>query len=231
MTHPPIATSRVRPLPALGFLLALLALAALALSTLRPPPRIITGLPEGPLFERMRASLWNRLRVETGGLRLEAALLGDEGETDTALAIAAESTVLAAIGDRPDDPRLHASLAFVELAAQRLTTAQLHYREALDLAPTYGEARLGLGVTLALRAASEADDGRARGLRLRAISQLASVPVADPCYEAALYDRVLLLVRVGRVDEAQRWARTYLARDPWSPWAVMLSRELPGVRE
>jgi tetratricopeptide (TPR) repeat protein len=231
MIHPPVATARHRPLPSLRFLLALLVLAALAVMTLRSPPRIITGLPEGPLVERMRASLWNRLRVDTGDLRLQAALLGGEGEPDAALAIVAESTVLAAIGERPDDPRLRASLAFVDLAAQRFTTAQRHYREAIDRAPTYGEARLGLGVTLALRAASEADGGRARGLRLRAISQLAAVPEADPCYEAALYDRVLLLARVGRVDEARRWARAYLARDPLSPWAVTLSRELPGSPE
>jgi tetratricopeptide (TPR) repeat protein len=231
MSNPPAAAARARPLPALGFLLALLALAALALSTLRTPPRIITGLPEGPRFERMRASLWNRFRVETGELRLRAALLGDEGETDAALAIAAEAPVLAALAHRPYDPRLHAALAFVNLAARRLTTAERHYREALELTPTYGEARLGLGVTLALRAAAEGDDARARGFRLRAISQLAAVPEADPCYQAALYDRVLLLLRVGRVDEARRWARAYFERDPGSPWAVVLRRELPGVPE
>lgn len=229
MSHPPVVAARARSLPALGFLLALLALAALALSTLHTPPRIITGLPEGPRFERMRASLGNRFRVATGGLRLQAALLGDEGETNASLAIAAQAPVLAALAHKPYDPRLRAALAFVNLAAQQLPTAERHYREALDLAPTYGEARLGLGVTLALRAAAEGDDARARGLRLRAISQFAAVPEADPCYQAALYDRVLLLLRVGQVDEARRWAREYLTRDSASAWAVVLRRELDAA--
>jgi hypothetical protein len=99
----------------------------------------------------------------------------------------------------------------------------------LDLAPSYGEARLGLGVTLALRAAAEGDDARARGLRLRAISQFAAVPKADPCYQAALYDRVLLLPGVGQADEARRWAREYLTRDSASAWAVVLRRELDAA--
>lgn len=94
-----------------------------------------------------------------------------------------------------------------------------------------GEARLVLGVTLALRAAAESDEARARGLRLRTISRFASVPMNDPCHDAALYDRVLLLTRVERVEEAKRWARAYLEHDPGSPWAMVLIRELPGVRE
>ncbi len=228
MSHPPIA-ARARPLPALGFLLALLALAALALSTLRTPQRIITGLPEGPRVARARAELANKLRVETGELRFQAALLGGEGETDASRAISAQAWLIAAVAHKPYDPRLHAALACLELAARRYSTAERHYRDALELAPTYGEARLGFGVTLALRAASEGDDGRARGLRLRAISQLAAVPEADPCYQAALYDRVLLLLRVGRVDEARRWAREYLTRDSASAWAVVLRRELDAA--
>jgi Flp pilus assembly protein TadD len=229
MSHPPVVAARARALPALGFLLALLALAALALSTLHTPPRIITGLPEGPRVARARAALGNQLRVETGELRFQAALLGDEGKPDASRAISAQASLIAAVAHKPYDPRLHAALACLELAARRYSTAERHYRGALELAPTYGEARLGLGVTLALRAASEGDEGHARGLRLRAISQLAAVPVADPCYDTALYDRALLLLRVGHADEARRWAREYLTRDSASAWAVVLRRELDAA--
>ena len=229
MTHPPAPATGGRSLPSFGFLLALLALGGLALGTLATPARIITGLPEDPPFERVRAELWNRLRVETGELRLQAALLGDRGEADSALAAASRASVLAAIGRGPGDPRALATLAFVDLVARRLKDAERSYREAIGRAPTYGEARLGLGVTLALRAAAEDDDERARGLRLRAISQLASVPTGDPCYAVALYDRARLLVRVGRADEARHWADAYLARDPGSAWSGALGRALPGA--
>ncbi|TMQ69126.1 MAG: hypothetical protein E6K81_15680 [Candidatus Eisenbacteria bacterium] len=228
---PPTSPAPGRPLPALGFLLALLGLAVVAFLTLRARPRIITGLPEGPAALQMRATLANRLSVDTGGLRLQASLLGDDGDDDARLANAAERAVLAAIRERPRDPRLHAALAFVELAAHQSKDAERSYREALDLAPSYGEARLGLGMTLALRAQDERDAGRQRGLELKAISQFASVPEADPCYAAALYDRVLLLARVGRAEEARHWAKAYLARDPGSAWAITVMREVPGAKE
>ena len=215
---PPTSPAPGRPLPALGFLLALLGLAVVAFLTLRARPRIITGLPEGPAALQMRATLAN-------------SLLGDDGDDDARLANAAERAVLAAIRERPRDPRLHAALAFVELAAHQSKDAERSYREGLDLAPSYGEARLGLGMTLALRAQDERDAGRQRGLELKAISQFASVPEADPCYAAALYDRVLLLARVGRAEEARHWAKAYLARDPGSAWAITVMREVPGAKE
>jgi tetratricopeptide (TPR) repeat protein len=229
MSPPPAA--RARPLPALGFLLALLALATLALYALRTAPPIVTGLPEDPDVARTRVLVLDRLRPDSGELRFRSALLGQRGEADVALATAAEAPLLAARRRLPRDPRLLAALACLSLCAQRHARAERFYRQALDLSPTYGEARLGLGVTLALRASVDGDDARQRGLRLRAISQLASVPVGDPCYEAALYDRALLLVRVGRSEEARHWASAYLARDPGSAWAAELTRALPGVGE
>lgn len=231
MSRLPAADARARPLPALGFLLALLVLAALALRALRGAPSIITGLPEDPDVARTRMLVYDRLRPDCGDLRFRSALLGPLGEADVALATAAEVPLLDARRRRPGDPRLLAALACLSLTAQRHARAEQFYRQALDLAPTYGEARLGLGVTLALRAVVDGDDARARGLRLKAISQFASVPEGDPCYEAALYDRVLMLVRVSRSDEARRWASAYLARDPGSAWATELSRKLPGVGE
>lgn len=224
------AAVRSPALRAFTFLLALLALAALAISVLLTPPRIVTGFPADARAENVRTLLGDRLRADTGDLRFQAALLHGGGDTSTTLALVAESSLRSALAHRPLDPRLHAACASLDLAARRWETAERHYRDALDLAPSYGEARLGLGVSLALRAAGEADEARARGLRLRAISQFASVPEPDPCYEAALYDRALLLARVGHEDEARRWARAYLARDPGSAWAQALEREVSSAR-
>ena len=220
------AGARARPLPALTFLMSLLILAAIALVALRTPAKILTGLPEGPEVVGVRTLVHDRLRVESGELRFAPALLGDTGDADVALATEAERSLAPLRLRRPRDPRLLAARASLSLAARRPPQAERLYRQALDLAPTYGEARLGLGTTLALRAATEDDDDRARGLRLRAISQFAAVPKADPGYAVALYDRVLLLERVGRADEARLWANEYFARDPASAWAVALRRAL-----
>ena len=47
---------------------------------------------------------------------------------------------------------------------------------------------------------------------LRAIAQFAALDPRDAEYEEALYDRALLLERVGRKAEAARYAREYVAR-------------------
>jgi tetratricopeptide (TPR) repeat protein len=221
--------ARAARLPALGFLLALIALAALALVALRTPPRILTGLPEEPALTHVHALVHDRLRVDSGELRFQSTLLGERGEANVALAIEAERALTEATLRQPSEPRLLAARASLNLAAQRPEPAERLYRQALGAAPSYGEARLGLGVALALRAAAEGDEARTRGLRLRAISQFAAVPERDPGYPAALYDRALLLLRVGRREEAQGWARAYLERDTVSAWAVQLRRELGGL--
>jgi len=131
-----------------------------------------------------------------------------------------------AIAERPRDPRLRAAEGLVDLAGRRFDSAARHYQHALSLAPSYGEARLGLGVTLGMKAADESDGSRARGLRLRAISQFAAVPEGDPCRALAIYDRALLLERVGRKEEAWRWAEDYLRGDPGSAWSLALKQEV-----
>src|SRR5262245_55024706 len=215
-----------RSSPALAFLLALVALGAIAIATLRTPVRIVTGLPDDLVVAKARDELHGRLAVETGGLRFTTALPGDGGTPDVALATEFAEALRAARAPAATDPRRLAALGALDLAANRLEGAERMYREAVDLAPSYGEARLGLGITLALAADAEPDQERARGLRLRAISQCAAVPEADPGYLSALFDRALLLARAGREDEARRWAQAYAARDPGSPWALALEREL-----
>jgi tetratricopeptide (TPR) repeat protein len=226
MTELPTAASRRPALPALGFAAALVVLAALALLMLRARPVIVTGWPDSPAGQRAFAALAHQLPLETGELRLRSVLKEEADDPDQPPAAAALATLSDAIAERPRDPRLRAAEGLVDLAGRRFDSAARHYQHALSLAPSYGEARLGLGVTLGMKAADESDGSRARGLRLRAISQFAAVPEGDPCRALAIYDRALLLERVGRKEEAWRWAEDYLRGDPGSAWSLALKQEV-----
>jgi hypothetical protein len=114
----------------------------------------------------------------------------------------------------------------VDLAARRLERAQRGYQAVLDRAPHYDEARLGLGVALALEAETHGDPAQARARRLRALAQFAAVREMDSLYAHGLYDRAVLLSRVRRPREAGRWGAVYLARDSTSPWAERLRQDL-----
>src|SRR5262245_10776109 len=217
---------RARYLPTVGFVVALLGLATLALLSLRAPAGVLTGLPDEPTLQSVQAVVSDRLRVDCGELRFHSALLSERGEPDVALAVEIDRALAATTFRNPREPRLRAALASLSLAAGRAERAERLYRQVLDVVPRYGEARLGLGMALELRADAQGSPSRARGLRLRAISQFAAVPEADPAYEAALFDRALLLRRVGRADEALVWAHAYLRRDARSSWAARLRREL-----
>jgi len=226
----PSVPPRGRRLSVFAFPLALLALGAVAILALRMPAVIVTGLPAEPGIEDVVASVHGRLGVESGELRLHSTLLGDGGSPDVALAVRTAQRLRDGDETWAGDPRRWVAIAALELAANRPSEAERFYRRAADAASGYGEARQGLGVALALRAATEGGAARARGLRLRAISQLAAVNEADPAYDAALYDRALLLARVGRSEEAQRWAAAYLARDPESHWAVAMRGVLDAAQ-
>jgi tetratricopeptide (TPR) repeat protein len=230
--HPepgPHAPLRPRRLAALAFPLALVALGAIAVVALRMPARIVTGLPDDPGLAAVRQRVHGRLAVAPRELRFHSTLLGEGGAPDAALAEDAARALRAARAPWPPDPRRAAAVATLELAAGRPAEAERLYRQALELAPSYGEARVGLGVTLALRATGEGNSEQARGLMLRAISQFAAVAERDPAYVAALYDRAVLLAGVGRLDEARRHADTYLSLDPTSAWALALRRLLDGA--
>jgi hypothetical protein len=104
----------------------------------------------------------------------------------------------------PHEPRIVAAFGALDLVSGSLERAEQRYRAAADRAPGYGEARLGLGVTLALMGARAASERERRRMMLQAIAQLAAVRARDPMAEVALYDRVLLLERVGRREESAR---------------------------
>jgi tetratricopeptide (TPR) repeat protein len=228
---------RATPASLLGpvlFLIVIVSLAAIAIVSLRAP-RWTSGLAGDPRVQAASDRVHGRVAAPTDGLRFTSALLGEPlegGARAGAAAIADAARRLdEARASRPLDARVLAAIAALDLARVRLDEAERRYRLALDLAFHYPEARLGLGVVLALRAEAEPDAGRAQALRLRAISQFAAVPQGVPEYPAALYDRALVLDRAGRREEALRFASVYWKMEPAGRWAERLRAELtaPGA--
>lgn len=219
--RPPIA-------PAVSFLLILAGLAAVALLGLLWKPALVEGLPNDPDARAASDLVRGRVRVLDPMLRTSSALLGDGtvGEAYSAATRAtvadAESRIDAARKRLPRDPRLIAARAHLALVRRDMVRAERGFRAAIGRAEGYGEARLGLAVTLALRAQATSDALTRRKLELEAIGQLAAVSERDSCYAVALYDRAVLLERVGRTHEAQRFAAEYLKRDGTSVYAERL---------
>ena len=221
-----------RALPAFVFLgiMVVFGIVGLMPDVFRRSP--ITGLPDDPDVHAARALMSGRLELGAGSLRFRSSLLGEGavaatlGPEDDAAIERAFDHLERARRRHLGDHRILAALAALELATGRLDRAELRYRTALLGASAYGEARLGLGTSLALMAERETQALVDRGLRLRAIAQFAAVPADDPLHPLALYDRALLLQRVGRGDEAQRFGRAYLEHDPSSPWATRLTTAL-----
>jgi tetratricopeptide (TPR) repeat protein len=217
-----------RVLSLAGFVALMVTLAVMAALSVLAPARMVSGLPDDLETTAARAALHDRLPMRAGALRFCSVLTG---ETPPDLAFGAEEAALAARATvllersrarHRDDPRLLVALAHLDLAQQRYLRAERRYRAVTDRGVDSPEARLGLGVTLALRAVAESDLLLARGLRLEAIAQFAAVDPRDEAYGPALYDRALLLAGVGRREEARRVAREYLARDPASAWSQRL---------
>ena len=197
-----------------------------------------SGLPTDAAVDSARASLGGGLEIDALGLRFATSFDARPLRPAPPLpydsqlgALAAATRWMAVARSRlPLDPRAACLSAHLDLAADRLEQAEHFYREALALAPRYGEARLGLGVTLARRAATEGDERSARALELQAAAQFAAVHEDDRFYLPALYDRTIMLARVGRTEEARQLARRYAALDPGSEWAAaLLSRVNAGV--
>jgi tetratricopeptide (TPR) repeat protein len=218
--------------PLLVFAGLMIALGVVAAISLLAPVRTLTGLPDDPdtraAIELVRA----RFPLGSGELRFRSALTGESHpgwpySVEVAEAGDRASRLLARARTRdPLDPRLIASIAHLDLGRRRLDHAERGYRAAIELGPHYGEARLGLGVTLALEAEAEADPVIQRRLRLEAVAQLIAVPARDPEYDPALYDRALLLDMLGRRDDALRAGREFAGRNRASAWAETLEARL-----
>lgn len=193
-------------------------------------PKLVQGLPDDPAIHAATTLLGGPLDVPAGDLRFTTSLdsLADESTLPAFPNLStvgqAEHWVREAQRRHRWDPRIECLLGHLDLARRRYESASRHYATAVGRASRYGEARLGYGVTLALQAETEGNERRARALELRAIGQLAAVDAADPFFLPALYDRALLLVRVGRPKEAAAAARQYLSIEPRSVWSGSLMR-------
>ena len=220
--------------PLLVFLGLMIGLGAAAAVSLLAPRRVVSGIPEDADMRAAMDIMLAEAPIGMGGLRFRSALTGEAGPgvsqpgplpTERARALVARAG-----GRRPFDPRPAASIAHLDLAQRMFAHAERGYRRALMLAPHFGEARLGLGVSLALRAEREADPLERRSLRLQAVAQFAAVPAGDPVHAHALYDQATLLERVGRHAEAEDRALEYLRGDPASAWADSLASRLGLAR-
>ena len=223
---PRAATSR---LALIAFVLIMAALMAIGLFSRSRRPGPAATAPEGAEVQAARDSLAGGLNITTVDLRFEESLTSGL-QIPRLFSLnrrieAAERLLVAAQKSAPRNARLASWRGHLELARHRYERAERHYRTAVDLAPRDGEARLGLGVTLAMIARTEGDASRGRSHLLEAIAQFASVPETDSAfYLPALYNRVVLLAQVDRRDEARRWADRYRELEPGSSWSVVLTR-------
>jgi hypothetical protein len=226
-----------RVLAVAGFLLIILGLGVVAAISVLVPVTMVTGLPADPEVAAARALLHDRLPMRTGTLRFRSALTGEAppgtafGGAEALLIERATRLIEGARARRARDPRLEVALAHLDLARQRYARAERRYRRVTDRGADVPEARLGLGVTLALEARAESDALRARALRLEALAQLVAVDPRDPAHGIAVYDRALLLAEIGRDAEARALAETCARRDSVSPWPARLRRALGATAD
>jgi hypothetical protein len=217
------------------FAIILTALTGIGLANWLYRPAPPKGLPQDAAVKEALELLEGALRVDVGDMRFVTSL-GDGGDFEP-LPDSARARHLAGAAFRLEqaharsrfDPRIECLLGHVALASDRLGLAERRYRSALSLNPGYGEARLGLAITLARRATGEDDRGSARGHRLEAIAQLAAIGPRGPFALPALYDRVLLLLDVGRVEEARRLTEHYEQLEPGSAWTGVLRRKFDAI--
>jgi len=240
MTEAPVALPRALPIaalerrlnwrmaPLLAFLAFLIGLASVALMAQLTPPPVVQGLPDDPDLTRAASLVRGTILPPTGALRWQSALLG-EGAATASFASEARERARAAGAwvDRACvrhtwDARVWAASGALALVRGDWRGAQRAYRAALDRAPSFGEARLGLGVALALQARYAPRPFRPRALELAALAQFTAVPERDPAFAAALWNRAVLLAATGRDDQARAARLAYLARDDRSAWARAL---------
>ncbi len=207
-----------RAVPVLMFLGILSLLLAVAFWPSVFPPKHVAGLPDDPDVFAAANLLRAHVALPATELRFESALTGDVVPgipvAPDAEARLAQAALLIGQARRrfSHDIRMQVASATLDLVRHRYREAEQRYHRAVDRYSNYPEARLGLGVTLALAGETDRNPLAQRQRFLRAIAQLAAVTPRDAEYEEALFDRAILLERVGRRAEAMRYAREYLAR-------------------
>ncbi len=224
---------RWRLLPTIVFIALLVLLLVIALVALFTRPEHPSGLPDDAAVARARALVSEGVFVTVRDLRFRAAILGGEAHDELAVTDV-PGRVARARAARTDrrrgvrDPRLDAALGTLALAQHDYRLAEREFRRSIEAAPHYGEGRLGLGVTLALRADVTPELAVARA-RLQAIAQFAAVDAGDIAYPHAVYDRAVQLAHVGRASDARRFAAEYFRLDEGGEWAKRLAGEIAGV--
>src|SRR5262245_15534149 len=207
-----------RAMPALLFLCILALLLAVSFWPSVFPAKRIAGLPDDPDVFAAANQLRAHLSLPATEMRFESALTGDAviglpPAPDAGERLAQAEALLDQANRRfRHDVRMHVARAALDLFRHRYRSAEERYQGAVDRYSNYPEARLGLGVALALSGELERSSLAQRQRFLRAIAQFAAVTPRDAEYEEALFDRAILLDRVGRRDEAARCAREYVAR-------------------
>jgi tetratricopeptide (TPR) repeat protein len=191
------------------------------------------GLPADRDFAAAQELMAGGLPLAVPDLVLSTTLAGEShwlpSDSLPIARLAAARDRLSRAADRhPDDPRVTVAIAHLELAGLRTNRAIAHYRQALDQSPHFGEARLGLGVALTAYSLVDSDPDRGRKHALEALGQFANVDAADPAHGAALYNRALLLSRVGRAGEGVRLLEREVAARPDGAWAERYRRLLAG---
>jgi hypothetical protein len=225
-----------RAVPLTIFMLALAALLAVAAVSVLVPTVVVEGLPADPSARAARDLLAGRVMPQCGGLRFRSAFLGDLSpgphlpRPDPALISSAQMLLERARIAHPLEPRVVAALGHLELVRRRLPRAEALYRHAIELRAHCTEARLGLGLALALEADTTSDPFARRALQLEALAQFTAVGARSENALPALYDRVRMLENVGRETEAKRSGAEYLARDSTSVWAMRLRGEIADAR-
>jgi hypothetical protein len=233
---PGAALASPRAVPLTIFVLTLALLLGIATVSFFVPTSVVEGLPADPSARAARDLVAGRVMPQCGGLRFRSAFLGDLSpgthalRADPALILSAQMLLERSRGAHPFEPRVVAALGHLELARRHLQKAEELYRNAIELRAHCTEARLGLGVTLALEADTTADPLARRALQLEALAQFTAVGPKSENALPALYDRVRMLENVGREAEAKRRGDEYLARDSTSVWAMRMREEIAALR-
>src|SRR5438477_6154867 len=186
MTNAPLAVTRPVPLadlerrlqwrmaPMVGFIAIVIGLAAVAVISELVPPAQVSGLPSDPDLAIAQSLAAGRVLAPSGPLRWRCELLGEGGVSGAFTPLELGRAALAARyvsrsrARHRWDVRVVAAAAELEVVAGAWRSAEHEFRAVLDRAPGFGEARLGLGVALALRADRAPAPFSPRALRLAA---------------------------------------------------------------
>jgi hypothetical protein len=221
-----------RPVPMALFVAVLGAMLAIAVISLFLPDTPVEGMPPDPSAQAARDLLFGHLMPACGDLRFASVFLGEAppglrtGPPDSALMARAEALLDRAREAHPFEPRVVAALGHLRFARRQPDRAAVLYRRAIFLRAHCSEAHLGLGVVLGLASERESDPLQRRALALEALAQFTAVRPASALALDALYDRAVMLLRVGRRAEAREAAGRFLASEPTGVWAERLRAEI-----